>query len=64
MSSPDLEKLQKHSPSSSNLGLANDARVAYDETQEETLHRGLKARQVSQSFSPFIPLTYTLNRYR
>jgi len=50
MSSPDLEK-RKHSPSSSNLGLPNNVEVANVEPQEETLHRGLKARQVSQSYT-------------
>ena len=49
--SSDLEK--KQSPFSSSPGLTTDSRVAYDEPheeKEETLHRGLKARQVSQSF--------------
>ncbi len=63
MSSPELEKKQR-SPSSSDPELANNHNdnVVYLESQEETLHRGLKARQVSRSYT-FHSLTYTLNRY-
>jgi len=53
MSSHDLEKKER-SPSSSNQGLANKDQVAYGEPigpQEETLHRALKARQVSRSYT-------------
>lgn len=50
MSSPELEKKQR-SPSSSDPELANNREVAYGEPQEGTLHRGLKARQVSRSYT-------------
>ena len=56
MSSPDLEK--KQSPSSSNPELANNVELANVEAQEETLHRGLKARQVSNSYNLHSPDLY------
>jgi hypothetical protein len=49
MSSYDLEK-KKRSPSSSDHEVANNGQVDYIEPQE-TLHRALKARQVSRSYS-------------
>jgi hypothetical protein len=57
MSTPELEKKQRES-SSSNPELANNGQVAYVEPQEETLHRGLKARQVSRSYTFHSPDLY------
>jgi len=50
MSSPELEKKQRES-SSSNPELARNEQVVDDESQEGTLHRGLKARQVSWPYT-------------
>lgn len=61
MSAPDLEKKQRSS-SSSDPELANNYNEAYVEPQEETLHRGLKARQVSRTYT-FHSLNLYLNRY-
>jgi len=54
MSSPELEKKRRES-SSSDPELARNEKVVGDESQEGTLHRGLKARQVSRpyTFHPF-----------